>query len=112
MSANQPQTPVACSLAPTELTDRRAVWEQLSRRALRERRLIPGGMQLVFEPQEGVEHQLQELAHLEGQCCSFADWKVRRRSDVVVLDVTAAPEAVDAVRALFDGSEQVPRPAR
>ncbi len=49
MSADQPQPPIACSLAPAELTDRRAVWGQLSRRALREQRLIPGGMQLVFK---------------------------------------------------------------
>lgn len=108
MSADQPNAPVACTLAPTELTDRRAVWEQLSSRALRERRLIAGGMQLVFDAREGVEDELRELARLEARCCSFADWTVRRRDEVVVLDVTAPTESVAAVRALFDD----PPPAR
>ena len=112
MSADQPKLPIACSLAPTELADRRAVWKQLCTRALRERRVIPDGVQLVFDAREGVEDQLHELTRLEAQCCSFADWRVRRGSEVVVLDVTAPAEAVAAVRALLDGPEQAGEPAR
>lgn len=44
MSADQPQPPNACSLQPNELSDRRAVWERLLKRALRHRRTIPSGM--------------------------------------------------------------------
>lgn len=58
-------------------------------------------MQLVFAAREGVEEQLHELAALEAECCAFADWKVERRDEDVVLDVTAPPDAVAAVRALF-----------
>lgn len=53
--------------------------------------------------EEGVEGKLRELARLEGQCCSFADWEVECRDDEIVLDVTAPAEAVAAVRAWFDG---------
>ncbi len=98
-----PIAPIACSLQPDELSDRRAVWERLSQRALRERREIADGMQLVFAAHDGVEEELRELARLEGQCCSFADWKVHRRDEEVVLDVTAPAEAVAVVRALLDG---------
>ena len=102
MTAQPAEPPIACSLLPTELSDRRGVWERLSERAFRERRPIPDGVQLVFAAQEGVESELKELARLEAQCCSFADWKVERRGEEVVLDVTAPAEAADAVRALFD----------
>lgn len=103
MSADQAQPPNACSLLPTELSDRRAVWERLLKRALRHRLTIPSGMRLVFMAEEGVEAKLRALARLEGQCCSFADWKVECRHDEIVLDVTAPTQAVAAVRALFDG---------
>lgn len=109
MSADQAQPPNACSLQPTELSDRRAVWERLLKRALRHRRTIPSGMRLVFAPEEGVEAKLRELVRLEGQCCSFADWKVECRDDEIVLDVTAPTEAVAAVRALFDGPLPAPK---
>ena len=102
MTADQGRPPIACSLPPTERSDRRAVWERLLERALREQRPIPSGMRLIFVPGEGVEGELRELAQLEGQCCAFADWKVERRDDEVVLDVTAPAGAVAAVRALFD----------
>lgn len=103
MTADQAKPPIACSLQPRELSDRRAVWERLLERALRERRPIPSGMRLVFVAEEGVEAKLRELARLEGQCCFFAAWNVECRDGEIVLDVTAPPEAVAAVRALFDG---------
>lgn len=103
--------PTACSLTPPELSDRRAMWERLCRRALREQRAIATGMQLVFAAQEGVEDELHELARLEARCCAFADWRVSRRDESVVLDVTAFGDAVDAVRALFH-REQIDVAAR
>jgi len=107
MTADQAEQRIACSLEPAELSDRRSAWERLAEHALRERRSIPSGMQLVFIADEGVEDQLRELARLEGQCCSFADWTVESRNDELVLDVTAPTEAVPAVRALFDGALRV-----
>ena len=109
MSADRALPPNACSLQPSELSDRRTVWERLLKRALHHRRTIPSGIRLVFVAEEGVEAKLRELARLEGQCCSFADWKVECRDDEVVLDVTAPTEAVAAVRALFDGPLPPPR---
>jgi hypothetical protein len=102
MTADRPEPRIACSLQPTELAERRAAWERLLERALRERRPTPDGMRLVFAAEEGVERQLHGLSRLEAQCCSFADWNVRRRGEDVVLDVTAPTEAVAAVHALFD----------
>ena len=102
MTQDQVEPSVACSLQPTELSDRRGVWKRLLERALREQRPIPGGVRLVLAPKEGVERELRELARLEGQCCAFAEWRVQRRGDEIVLEVTAPAEAVAAVRALFD----------
>ena len=109
MSADQAQPPKACSLQPTDMSDRRAVWERLLKRALRHRLTIPSGMRLMFVADEGVEAKLRELARLEGQCCSFADWKVECHDGEILLDVTAPPQTVAAVRALFDGPLSAPQ---
>ena len=102
MTADPPELAITCTLRPAERGDRRAAWERLSERALRERRPIPRGVRLVFAGHDEVEGELRHLARLEADCCSFADWKVSRRGEGIVLDVTAPGEAVAAVRALFD----------
>ncbi len=98
---DQAEPRAGCTLQPPELSDRLVAWKRLSECALRERRPTASGMQLVFYAEQGVERELRELARLEADCCSFADWKVERREDALVLDVTAPPERVPAVRALL-----------
>ena len=110
MTADPPEPAIACTLRPTELGDRRAAWERLSERALRERQPIPLGVRLVFAGNDEVERELRHLARLEADCCSFADWKVTRRGEGIVLDVTAPGEAVTALRALFDVPFSRPAP--
>ena len=95
---------VACTLGPGELSDRRAVWQRLAERALRELRSMPHGVRLVFAASQEVEGQLRELVRLEADCCSFADWRVRRSGDELIVDVTAAGDGVTAVQALFSVS--------
>lgn len=102
MTTDPVELPIACSLQPAELSDRRAVWERLCERALRERRPAASGMQLVFAAREGVEEELRELARLEARCCSFAEWRVRRCGEEVVLDVRASGDGVAAVRSMLE----------
>ncbi len=96
---------VACSLQPGELSDRRAVWERLAERALRETRSTAGGVQLVYGGSEETQRELEELARLEAQCCAFAEWRVARRGDEILLDVTSTGDGVTTVRALFGVSQ-------
>ncbi len=92
---------VACSLQPAELGERRAVWERLAERALRETRCTTGGVQLVFAGSEETQRELEELTRLEAECCAYAEWRVTRRAGDILLDVTSAGDGVAAVRALF-----------
>ena len=93
------QPGASCSLSSGDFASRREVWEKLNARALRELRTRPDGMQLRYAP--GAEAELRELALLEAECCSFADWVVRAEGDEVRLEVTAPPESVAAVHSLF-----------
>jgi hypothetical protein len=104
MSRADREPPIACSLPRAALADRRAAWERLGERALRDRRPTAGGMRLTYAAVGETEAELRELAALEGECCPFADWRVTVENEQVVLEVTASGDGVAAVRALFAGS--------
>ncbi|MBA2794469.1 MAG: hypothetical protein H0U32_10845 [Thermoleophilaceae bacterium] len=95
------QLPLACSLSAGELADRRGVWQRLAAEWLHSRRQTSTGVELSYRADDGVEAKLRDLAALEADCCSFADWAVSRSGDRVMLEVTAPPDAVPAVHALF-----------
>lgn len=95
-------TRIACSLDPGELADRRCVWEALARVALKQLRPTAGGVELVYAASSEVDRVLHQLAWLEAECCSFAQWRVSRRGeDELILTVTSEGDGVAAVHALF-----------
>lgn len=103
MSEETNDVTIACSLEAAELADRRASWENLARVALKELRPTADGVELVYSASEEVERQLRGLAHLEGECCSFAEWRVRRRGEgELILNVTSHGDGIAAARALFN----------
>jgi hypothetical protein len=98
VTRNEPQPlPIACTLTPGAMADRRMAWQGLADRALRAKRATPRGVELTYAPREAVEAELRELAALEAECCSWATWSVRHDAERVVLEVTAPPEAVGAL---------------
>ena len=101
MNDDRPEAAIACSLQSGELVDRVEVWEGLARNALREARSTAHGVHLVFAGSEEAQRELEELARLESECCSFAEWRVTRTGDGVVLEVTSAGDGVTAVQAVF-----------
>lgn len=93
---------IACLLRPAELGDRRAVWQGPTDHALRELRPVPQGVRLVYAASEEVEGQLRELVRLKAHCCYFADWRVCRSGEELILDVTSPGDGAAAVRGLFN----------
>jgi hypothetical protein len=95
---------IACSLNQGDLVERQDRWLELARRAAIEAVTTSNGLRLLFRAEPGVEAELRQLAELERDCCSFADWSVRTRGNEVVLDVTAeSEEGITAVQAMFGG---------
>jgi len=103
VTVNRFEAPIACSLNAAGQTARRAAWERLGQRALRERQMTAHGVQLVFARKPGVQDELRELARLEEECCAFAEWRVEDHGDRVVLDVRAETAGgVSALQAMFE----------
>ena len=92
---------IACTLGPADLENRRARWYALAEQALIERTETEAGVRLLFRASSGAEAELRELAELERECCAFARFEVSVSREQVMLDVSAPPDAVAAVRAMF-----------
>ncbi len=101
MNDDQSDVAIACSLRPGDFHDRREVWERLAVRALRESRPTDNGVRFFYAASEETERALRELARLEAECCAFAEWRLDRRGEELVLDVTSTTEGAAAIRTLF-----------
>jgi hypothetical protein len=92
---------ISCTLPPGELRARGERWRQLGDRADAEVMTIPTGLRLRFPASQDIEQEVRELARLERECCSFAEWEVIADGSGVCLDVTAEGDAVSAVQRMF-----------
>ena len=92
---------IACSLGQEELAERRARWHALADEGLIERVETATGVRLAFRSGSAAERELRELAALERQCCAFARFDVSVSGEELLLDVSAPPEGVPAVQAMF-----------
>jgi hypothetical protein len=92
---------ISCALSWRELTARGRRWRRLRDRAGVEVVTIPAGLRLRFDADPGTERELRELADLERECCSFANWVVTVEGESIWLEVTSDADAVAAIRSTF-----------
>jgi hypothetical protein len=86
---------IACTLTRNDLAERRARWQALAARSLVGIDETETGLRLRFA---GERSELEALAALERDCCSFATWTI----DGTTLAIDGgSPEAVAAVRGMF-----------
>jgi hypothetical protein len=90
--------PIACTLGRQDLAAQGERWRQLAATTRVERTDLPDGLRLVFDRAPGVEAELAALVEIERACCAFADWTLSVDPDHVVLDITAAGNAIPVVR--------------
>jgi len=93
--------PTACTLRPTEYTERTAGLRELADSALRSREPLPGGERLVFAPGAETESRLRDAVAAEASCCSFLRLELRLQDDALVLDITGPAEAEPIIAELF-----------
>lgn len=96
------ELPIACTLGAGDAAARCDRWLALAGDALVDKAATEAGVRLRYAATDRVEGELRELAAAERECCAFASWDVTRTPEALVLDVGAAPDAVPAVRAMFD----------
>ena len=108
MTESRAGRPVACTLSPRELADRRKEIDDLARAALVSSTRLPGAVRLAYRRSDAVEAAVRSLIERERQCCAFLAFALFVEADVLVLDVSGAPEADAMLDAIHAGAARPP----
>lgn len=92
---------VACALGAEGAAAQADRWVRLVREAGLGRAETADGLELRFRGAPEAERELRELVAVEGDCCAWARWEVRRAGDELVLRVTSTPEGAAALHVMF-----------
>jgi hypothetical protein len=87
------ELPIACSLNSTELPARLAEITTLGRDALIDALREPGHAELRFAAGDGIRDRVEAIIQAEAQCCAFLNMEVRDEPELIVLHITAPPDA-------------------
>src|SRR5207249_4257522 len=90
---------IACTLGAADIPGRMAAWRTALATVVA-REPIEDGVRLQFGPNT-VIGELAELAAAEQDCCMFFRFTLTIDTRGIALEVTAPPQAVDAVHTLF-----------
>ena len=93
--------PVACTLRPRELADRRQAWQQLLEGWLLQREATPEGGSLILSPAPGVARAARELAELEAECCPWMRIEVEEAGQVILHLRSSQPTGPQTIREMF-----------
>ena len=93
--------PIACTLRPTEYTDRTAHLRELAAGVLRAREPLDDGERLTFAPGAETERRLRDAIAAEASCCAFLRMDLRAQDDALVLDITGPAGSRPIIAALF-----------
>ena len=102
--ASTAEQPVACTLSPRDLADRRREIDDLARAALVSSTRLPGVVRLVYRRSDAVETAVRSLIERERECCSFLEFGLIVEADLLVLDVSGAPEADAVLDSIHDAA--------
>lgn len=76
----------ACSLAPDALAHRIGEWQSLAARALHHT-VVNGELRATYPNTPDVVRRLEELIEAEQQCCSFFEFHLQARGQVLEVDL-------------------------
>ena len=92
---------IACELGGDETGAQVKRWMRLGRDAGLERVETEDGLRIRFRDEPAVEEELRALVAVEGNCCSWARWEVRRADSGLILEVSSTPEGAAALHTMF-----------
>jgi hypothetical protein len=87
--------PIACSLPHEQYAARSDQWNAVAAEALIEAGKTSSGAVQRYRASDRVERELKELIRLEGECCPFLGFDLKREKDEIVLEVTGPDQASD-----------------
>jgi len=102
--AAQAELPLACTLGPDDGAARLRRWQVLAEKSPPEAQRSGRRLEVRWQPQAGVQDELEALAAAERKCCSFLSWSVSSDGADLVLHIVAdenSPGDLAPIAALF-----------
>ncbi len=96
-TSDSAELPIACTLDAGASDDRLARWKALSERVRPTMRREADQIVVAYPASPAVRAELEALVAAERRCCTFADWQVLQDDDLVLLQITATPDGLDAI---------------
>jgi hypothetical protein len=101
--------PVACSLSGPQMATRQETMRRVFAGGLVDFERSGSTLRLCF--QRRYEHDVRELARLEGECCPFLDIRVAARDPHAVLVLSAPADAGDTLEPFASAARAALAPA-
>ena len=95
------EVPVACTLKPTELADRREAWRRLIDGWLVRRGASDRGAVLTFRADPGVAAAARELAALEAECCAWMSIELEESGTITMTISSLEAVGQETIRSMF-----------
>lgn len=95
------ELPLACSLAPAELEDRKRLMQSIGAGSVEGVDLDQGRLTIRFADKQDLRDSLEGLIALEAKCCPFLEFRIEQAAGTLTLAVEApdGPESsLDAIR--------------
>lgn len=93
-------TPLACSLTPQQLRERRAYVRKTLVPRVCSGNAVDGGLDVYFEGAADLRALVEEFIELESSCCAFLDFGIVERGPRLLLTIRG-PEAAADVLEMF-----------
>jgi hypothetical protein len=97
------ETPIACSLGPSDLRQRLSEIAAVGADSLIERGTVGDRHLLRFRADAETRHRLEAIIAAEAKCCAFLDLSLDEQGDELVLSINA-PEGWAVDRRCVGGS--------
>ena len=92
---------VACTLSATDLKTQRERWLALGENFGLGREETADGLRLSFRYHPQIQEELEALAAVENECCSWAAWNVEREGDALVMAARSQDTGVATLHGMF-----------
>jgi hypothetical protein len=96
-----PELPIACTLAPDDMTARFALIDALTTDALLDRTATATGLRVRLRDTPEIEQRTRELIAAESKCCAFLHFTLVREDGELVLDVAGPDDARPVIDMFF-----------
>lgn len=93
--------PIACTLSPAAMSDRRSFIAALAADGLIAREPTDSGLRMRLSGTADVERRVRELIAAESSCCSFLTFELERLDAELVLDISGPEDARPVIDLFF-----------